>query len=161
MIQTTIRVSDDGLIEAYAQLVEQAPDFVRTITARTANRLAPEALAELRRVPGPPRYPIRWTSERQRRAFFASDGFGGGIPTQRTGRLVQGWRMKVIYSAAAITEIAFENPVPYREYVTGARRQPFHSVTGWQSDEVVLEYYGEVFADAIETDLIKAFEAVE
>lgn len=160
MIQTEIRISDDGLIEAYGQLLEQVPDFVRTITARTANRLAPQALAELRRVPGPPRYPIQFTTERQRRAYFASGGFGRGIPTQRTGRLVMGWRMQVVYSAAALTEIAFENPVPYREFVTGPRRQPFHSVTGWQSDEVVLAYYGEVFADEIETDLIKAFEAV-
>jgi hypothetical protein len=34
--------------------------------AKTAQRLQME--------PGKPKYPIRWTSERQRRALFASDG---------------------------------------------------------------------------------------
>lgn len=32
----------------------------------------------------PVRYPIDWDSERQRRAFFATNGFGKGIPYRRT-----------------------------------------------------------------------------
>ena len=30
-------------------------------------------------------YPVTWDSERQRRAFFATNGFGKGIPYKRTG----------------------------------------------------------------------------
>ena len=30
-------------------------------------------------------YPVTWDSERQRRAFFATNGFGNGIPYKRTG----------------------------------------------------------------------------
>lgn len=37
-----------------------------------------------------PKYPIQWDSEKQRRAFFATDGFGGGIPHQRTGAYQSG-----------------------------------------------------------------------
>lgn len=33
----------------------------------------------------PIQYPVNWDSEKQRRAFFATDGFGGGIPHQRSG----------------------------------------------------------------------------
>lgn len=40
----------------------------------------------------PVTYPIKWDSDRQRKAFFASDGFGGGIPHVRTGAYVQGWQ---------------------------------------------------------------------
>lgn len=33
-------------------------------------------------------YPVTWDSEKQRRAFFATDGFGHGIPYNRTGDTV-------------------------------------------------------------------------
>lgn len=39
-----------------------------------------------------PTYPIQWDSDKQRRAFFATNGFGGGIPHQRTGKLAGGWK---------------------------------------------------------------------
>ncbi len=38
-----------------------------------------------------PDYPIPWDSEKQKRAFFATDGFRGGIPTRRTGANIRGW----------------------------------------------------------------------
>lgn len=38
-------------------------------------------------VPGKPvTYPVKWDSPKQRTAFFASNGFGAGIPYERTGR---------------------------------------------------------------------------
>lgn len=40
-----------------------------------------------------PTYPIKWDSEKQRRAFFATDGFGRGIPTTRTNRYTDGWKV--------------------------------------------------------------------
>ena len=36
-------------------------------------------------------YPVQWDSEKQRRAFFATNGFGGGIPHVRTGAYQRGW----------------------------------------------------------------------
>ena len=33
-------------------------------------------------------YPVKWDSEKQRRAFFATNGFGKGIPYKRTGQTV-------------------------------------------------------------------------
>jgi hypothetical protein len=41
----------------------------------------------------PVQYPIQWDSERQRRAFFATKGFGRGIPYRRTNRYRLGWRL--------------------------------------------------------------------
>lgn len=39
----------------------------------------------------PVQYPIRWDSLKQQRAFFATNGFGHGIPYKRTGKTV--WKM--------------------------------------------------------------------
>lgn len=44
----------------------------------------------------PIRYPVQWDSVRQRKAFFASNGFGGGIPYRRRGRYEQGWQLKPV-----------------------------------------------------------------
>lgn len=41
-----------------------------------------------------PTYPLKWDSEKQKRAFFASNGFGGGIPHKRTGKAQRGWNLQ-------------------------------------------------------------------
>ncbi len=69
---------------------------------RLLRRLA-SSIRERLSIPGSPvRYPIQWDSERQRRAFFATDGFGSGIPYRRTGAATNwktgpipgGWRVE-------------------------------------------------------------------
>jgi hypothetical protein len=40
--------------------------------------------------------PVQWDSVRQRIAFFASNGFGGGIPYRRRGTYEQGWQIRKI-----------------------------------------------------------------
>lgn len=88
--------------------------YEKMLTVRTA----------LRKPGARPSYPIQWDSERQRRAFFASDGFGRGIPSQRTGsegrwqivKLAEGYR--------------FEHPSPHAVYLwgnyEGARQSKIH-----------------------------------
>jgi hypothetical protein len=45
-------------------------------------------------VPGKPIvYPVPWDSNKQKKAFFASGGFGHGIPTVRTDRYISGWKV--------------------------------------------------------------------
>ena len=34
---------------------------------------------------------VQWDSERQRKAYFATDGFGQGIPYVRKGNYIRGW----------------------------------------------------------------------
>jgi len=60
-------------------------------------------------------YPVKWDSEKQRRAFFATNGFGRGIPARRTGKYPAGWNI------VAAGEIGYriENSVPYSQYVGG------------------------------------------
>lgn len=68
----------------------------------------------LRKPAAKPTYPIRWDSERQRRAYFASDGFGSGIPYRRTGRYERGWTLDRTGDG-----YAFGNPVESALHVGG------------------------------------------
>lgn len=39
-------------------------------------------------------YPIQWDSQKQRKAFFATNGFGKGIPYQRTFGSASAWQVQ-------------------------------------------------------------------
>jgi len=130
--------------------------------------------AALSQQPGPVKRPVRWTSERQRRAFFASNGFGRGIPTQRSGKVAQ-WITFVDYDGLEkqrlflyqlklylatlnplklgkrpaqmkdFTLISIENDAPYMRYVTGFNQQGFHKDTGWiYTPSIILDAVEEV-----------------
>jgi hypothetical protein len=128
-------------------------------TNRQLQQWQAQTLQRLQAEPGKPQYPIRWTSERQRRAFFATKGFGRGIPTRRTHALSRGWDVYVnieqvsrieAYKVAllefltrltggtaptpppAAVIVSVDNPVAYEQYVTGIHQQGFHQDTGWQ-----------------------------
>jgi hypothetical protein len=117
-----------------------------------------QLLAQLQQEPGAPKYPIRWSSERQRRAFFASNGFGRGIPTKRSHAMSQAWQVSInveqitrfqvftntligFLARFKVTEpptpppptiiVDVSNPVSYTRYVEGEDQQGFHKDTGW------------------------------
>lgn len=50
----------------------------------------------------PIKYPVRWDSEKQRRAFFATNGFGKGIPHKRTHSYRKGWKVKKFSNGVAL-----------------------------------------------------------
>jgi hypothetical protein len=60
-------------------------------------------------------YPVKWDSEKQRRAFFATNGFGRGIPSRRTNRYTSGWNIQ----QAGAVGYRIENNAPYSKYVGG------------------------------------------
>ena len=59
-------------------------------------------------------YPVRWDSKKQRRAFFASEGFGRGIPTERSGAYEEAWEIIKLDNGYAVS-----NPLEYAKYVGG------------------------------------------
>jgi len=61
----------------------------RDVLFETASRIK-DRLVEGKAV----RYPIDWDSPRQKRAYFATNGFGQGIPYKRTNRMVSGTRLE-------------------------------------------------------------------
>ena len=70
----------------------------------------------------PVTYPIIWDSPRQQAAFFATDGFGKGIPTGRSGQHVGGWLQSSITDGWALS-----NPSP------AAAISGFYAGEQWQS----------------------------
>lgn len=73
--------------------------------------------------------PYIWNSERQRKAFFATNGFGRGIPTKRTDELKKGWLFQETPTGGWI-----KNSTPYASFVMGDtdHMQRGHIADGWQ-----------------------------
>lgn len=161
MITATVEVRGDHLLDAYADLMARAPEVTRTEVDRAVNRVAPELLADLRRKPGAVKYPLVWQSPRQRRAYFASNGFGQGIPYRRSDGLINAYKVEVIYTPGGITSVQVTNDNPAYPFVKGEFQQRMHAITGWNNDADVFAVWSEVLADDVETGLIKAFYAVE
>jgi hypothetical protein len=63
-------------------------------------------------------YPVQWDSERQRRAYFATDGFGHGIPYKRTGEYESGWQVKQTGTGTA-REFTISNATVWSKWVGG------------------------------------------
>lgn len=95
--------------------------------------------------------PYQWQSEKQRRAYFATDGFGGGIPYKRTHELAGGW----VYSSTDSnwTSVKIENIKDYAGFVMGDQQQRGHAADGWR-------YYLEVISTNIDGAIRAASNAV-
>lgn len=65
------------------------------------------------------RYPIQWDSERQRRAFFASNGFGGGIPYHRTGGYGRAWQIRRNPGVRVMAGYSMVNALESAQYIGG------------------------------------------
>lgn len=141
MFNVVVTVPVD-VLESIHKNIAQAPTRLGVEVFRAQNIIGQRAMQELKQTPGAPHYPLRWTSERQRRAFFATNGFGRGIPTQRTGALQQGWDYTIDkFSDGGTFRII--NDVPYMRFVEGDDTQPFHLDTGWVQAAPILARYQE------------------
>ena len=74
--------------------------------------------------------PYKWTSEKQRRAFFATDGFGGGIPHERTHETVNAWTLTT--KDSNWTMVHAESDSPGAHWVQGDGQQVGHKADGWR-----------------------------
>lgn len=160
MFEATLTVKDAGLLQAYHELFVTAPKVVRRKVNTVVERNADKVLVILRREPGPVKYPIMWTSEKQRRAYFASNGFGRGIPYRRTHKLARAWDMVVNFTSGDVTQIHVFNSADAFEFVEGQFQQRFHAITGWLDAEETLNEASRVLTDEVETALIELYDEV-
>lgn len=86
--------------------------------AKDIQPIVQEAFAPL----GAMRYPVDWQSERQRRAYWASDGFGGGIPTRRTGKHQAAWKFIYHSDGNGSGHWELSNDIPESRFIYGANR---------------------------------------
>lgn len=95
--------------------------------------------------------PYIWQSEKQRRAFFATKGFGRGIPTKRTDELKNGWT--VTTQDSNWTMVKIENKSGYAGFVQGEYQQKGHAADKWRKIE-------QVVSDNLKGAFQKAMQAV-
>ena len=128
------------LLADFAAFQRGAPDLFRRkvpSAARRVTKFAKDAMPGAAppdprpRFPNRP-YPLRWTTERQRRAFFATDGFGGGVPHRRTGELMRSWATRTDFEEGGDGVFILENTLDIARYVIGDDQQLYHGDIGWE-----------------------------
>lgn len=142
-------------IDRLIDLFEKFPEIVNDIVVEEVNEVRPEILDDLGYTPGPVKYPIEWASEKQRKAFFATKGFGKGIPVPRTGGISRAWFVEPdVQQNLGTASITIGNTDPAAEFVYGylfARpgriQQPYHHNTGWLLVEPTIDYHVEAITE--------------
>lgn len=110
--------------------------------------IKPHLLSELRYMPPKVHHPFVWTTERQRRAYFATDGFGAGIPYKRSGRMVAGWKVDVLMGDGSVVMSA-SNKARALKYVTGKRQQPGHVASGWPKHKETINFWAQAAKEEV------------
>ena len=128
-------------IDATIAMLEDHTRIIAAVGQRVHDRVAPEALAELRREPGPAKQPIEWESDKQRRYVMMVYREKGITEYSRSHKLSQGWIVKTL-TEGRVFRIEMENPAPQAKFVYGSLaqnraaalrfKQRFHTNTGWQ-----------------------------
>jgi len=88
--------------EAYQvinRFVAKLPNGTMQVLEATAKRVQSRMNVEGQ----PVTYPVQWDSERQRRAFFATKGFGKGIPYKRTFASSSAWQVKTFGDTVSLS----------------------------------------------------------
>lgn len=90
MIKITSNIQD--VIKRFKTL----PGHIERASLKTLKE-ANDAITKAMKRPGRPvRYPIHWDSEKQRKAYFATNGFGKGIPYRRSDGYINAWQSRAI-----------------------------------------------------------------
>lgn len=123
---------DSDILDAVQSAISQSPKTMNLLINRSLlPTIRKHALELLHDTPGRVIYPIEWKSLKQRRAYFASRGFGHGIPYQRTGALLNAWDVIFTPFGEIAGSLSAINTNPAARWVIGADQQPFHHNTGW------------------------------
>lgn len=93
-------------IRSNAKLVRRNLEVLRGSYKKIGKFRLSETAAEIKRrmqTPGKKiTYPVRWASLLQKLAFFASNGFGGGVPTVRKHKYERGWKAESTVDGAKV-----------------------------------------------------------
>lgn len=139
---------DKDVLEAITATMPKAPILMGVAMRLVVRQVDEKVISQLRTEPPKPNYPLRWKTEKQRRAYFATNGFGKGIPYRRTGALAKGWQTEFVVTPDG-GEWSVFNAVEYVDYVQGLDQQPMHIDTGWVYAPPVIAQ-----ADILATDLL-------
>lgn len=152
MIRAIVTTPDD-VLGAIADTAQKSPKLMRTAFTRNVRRLASRYLKRLKYKPPKWHGKRRWKSERQQRAYYATDGFGAGIPyVRRTPGVTDKWEVVFESGGPYSGAFAFENNDPVARWTQGDDAQPMHLDSGYtQLSTVVSEARPEIEEVAIQT----------
>lgn len=156
MIRYRVVLKADAFEDAEAW-VRFVGDDVYALSKDILDKMRPKMMDELMHYPPRVKYPIQWTSVKQRRAFFASNGFGAGIPYKRTRALARGWNAQIHRKSDNASTLEIWNAQPYARFVVGtlsgnpqrAMRpmQRFHVNTGWQPAGQTVQFWVQAYEE--------------
>lgn len=149
MVEGLVIGIDKRDIASIEQAFQKAPRTMNLFVNRTLKEDVERRMrAKLQTNPPPPRYPLKWKSERQRKYVMAKLRAENNLPYQRTGALIAAWEFNANTSeVGGLIEIV--NPSPVARYVFGADRQPMFP-HWYDADRILLEeqqYVTEVLED--------------
>lgn len=147
-IDIAVAFDTNGLDQVQAQF-QQAPQATDRAIRRDIVPYARHFVdTRLRVEPGVPQSPLRWTPSRhpedrgkrpntvwgyysrQKAAYFATNGFGAGIPYHRQHRLIRGWHVIGDYRGG-FGGIRVTHDSRISLFVVGKWQQRYHQDTGW------------------------------
>lgn len=163
MLRTTVITRGKGF-DPLRGTIAMYPDRVNAVASTVFRQRQPELLAGLQEVGAPVKYPIDWQTERQRKAFFATNGFGHGIPYRRTGKLAASafvrlvrkddqWIIESGYSAS------YAPFVVGRLFRRGKEWQQRMHMGRWKKAEPKIERWQRKYVTEFQKALPQAFEA--
>jgi len=159
---------DPRALEAQVARVGRLPEVIYDAMERAKERIESPFKAELEYTPPPAKKPIQWTSEKQRKAYFATDGFGAGIPYKRTGRLQNSWRFFIAKTPDGGKFTVF-NTSPVGKFVFGTIAksddkaydaiQQFHTNTGWQKAKPTVVFWFDAYLEVLNDEFKRGLNA--
>lgn len=147
---------DSGIFESTDGNLRAAPRLLQTALKRREKPLKRMALRVVAVDGKPVTYPVPWTTPLQRKAFFATDGFGRGIPTGRSGELLKSWDAAFEFGD---TSGAFSvwNTAEHAPYVVGDLQQPMFAGR-WVHAPSALDEFAPVVVNDVEQTLLTVLD---
>jgi len=162
MIRFTFATNTDSLDDMMDYLSRVDRDVYK-IGREVIRETSPDLLDKLEDTPPRRSYPsdypggkLEWTSDNQRKAHWASDGFGAGIPFERSGKLADNWQVEGSARSGGFN-ITVQNTNPASKFVYGSLaqnetqaarfQQNFHKITGWPLASPIVQMWVEEARD--------------
>lgn len=140
---------DTEALDLADKRVIASPKLMQRAMKRQQPRLRRRVLKIVAVEPGPPRYPLRWASAKQRRYVMAKLRREGNLPYQRTHELVNAWEAEFVFTEDSGAFVV-ENTSAKARWVVGEDQQPYHADTGWVYGPRVVDEFVPIVLTAYE-----------
>jgi len=155
-----IKVNQAQLAKLKVKL-DAYPSFVIEEGLNSVNTFLNSEQFKLSMYPPESDAPFVWSSEKQRRAYFATDGFGKGIPYVRSYELANSGEF-VVEKKFKSLYIAYANAAPYFKWVQGQFSQIIGHITrGWKPVNTFVVDNGAIVRERFEAGIKGAWDRMK